>query len=293
MVRKAAMKNPQSSLHYLRGFLDHLVLHEGTLESSDCFLRVFSKHQFDECYHLAAQSFVAEKLSEGAGTLHTNIAGVQHILSAMLGTQSECRMYFAGSSEMFGDVESSPQSEATPFQPRNPYGISKVAGYHLMRCFREQHGMFAACGILYNHESPRRGEAFVTQKIARAVARIKLGQIDQVSLGNLDATRDWGSAEDYTQAMWLMLQQKKPDDFVIATGVAHTVRDLCQFAFESQGLDCREHVVTDEALVRKQESVPLVGDASKAAETLGWKPQKDLRAIMREMVEAELERASS
>ncbi|HEY0082729.1 MAG TPA: GDP-mannose 4,6-dehydratase, partial [Pyrinomonadaceae bacterium] len=204
----------------------------------------------------------------------------------------ECRFYFAGSSEMFGKVAETPQRETTRFHPRSPYGISKVAGFDLTRNYREAYGMFCASGILFNHESPRRGYEFVTRKITSTAARIKLGLADELRLGNLDAQRDWGHARDYVRAMYLMLQQDEADDFVVATGETHTVREFCQRAFAEVGLDYEQYVRVDERFLRPAEVDILVGDATKARERLGWEPQYTFAQMIKEMVEADLQAAA-
>lgn len=241
--------------------------------------------QPDECYHLAAQTVVnGEELS----TVQVNVSGTLHVLEALRRERPGCRLFIAGSSEMFGNVSVSPQNEATPFCPRNVYGVSKVAAWQLMRVYREQHGLFACCGILYNHESPRRGEQFVTRKITRAAARIKLGRESGLALGNLDAVRDWGHARDYVRAMWLMLQQPAPDDYVIATGLGRTVRDFVEAAFTAVGLDWQPYVRVAPEFYRPLEAVPFVGDAQKARQALGWSPETTLEELVAEMVEADL-----
>ena len=240
----------------------------------------------DECYHLAAQTVVnGEELS----TVQVNVSGTLHVLEALRRERPECRLFLAGSSEMFGKVEVSPQSEATPFRPRNVYGVSKLAAWQLMRVYREQHGLFACCGILYNHESPRRGEQFVTRKITRAAAGIKLGQQSELALGNLDAVRDWGHARDYVRAMWLMLQQPEPEDYVLATGHGRTVRDFVQAAFAAVDLDWSRYVRVAPEFYRPLEDVPFVGDAEKARRLLGWSPETTLEELVAEMVASDLQ----
>jgi GDPmannose 4,6-dehydratase len=245
----------------------------------------------DECYHLAAQSFVSYSFDDEFSTINTNINGTHFVLSALKDLAPECRLYFAGSSEMFGNAPQSPQNEDTPFNPRSPYGISKVAGLHLTRSYREAYGMFAVIGILFNHESERRGYEFVTRKISSTVAKIKRGLASELALGNLDARRDWGYAPEYVRAMWTMLQQDHPDDYVIASGVSHSVREFVAKAFEVVGLPWERYVKTDERLYRPTEINELRGDASKAQRRLGWSPNLRFEQVVETMVEADLSRA--
>jgi len=266
-----------------------VTLHPASLESYPSIFHVLSKHNFDECYHLAAQSFVAESFADGFSTMNTNINGTHYMLAALRELQPGCRFYFAGSSEMFGKVREAPQNEETSFHPRSPYGISKVAGFDLTRNYREAYGMYCVSGILFNHESPRRGFEFVTRKITSTVARIKLGLASELRLGNLEAQRDWGHATDYVRAMHLMLQQPAPDDYVIATGKTHSVRDFCASAFQLVGLDWEKHVVVDDKFYRPAEVDLLVGDSSKARQALGWKPTYCFDELVRDMVNADLE----
>jgi len=223
--------------------------------------------------------------------MNTNINGTHHILAALRELQPRCRFYFAGSSEMFGKVADVPQTEATRFHPRSPYGISKVAGFELTRNYREAYEMFCVSGILFNHESPRRGHEFVTRKITSTVARIKLGLADELRLGNLEARRDWGHARDYVRAMRLMLQQAEPDDYVVATGETHTVREFCELAFARAGLDYRDFVKIDERFYRPAEVDLLIGDSSKAREALGWEPRYSFGQLVDEMVDEDLRAA--
>jgi GDPmannose 4,6-dehydratase len=288
LVRRVALEVPQHRFRRLSSILDRVQLHTASLESYPSIFHVISQHQFDECYHLGAQSFVAESFADGFSTMDMNVNGAHYMLAALQQLQPRCRFYFAGSSEMFGRVRESPQNELTPFQPRSPYGISKVAGYYLTLNYRESHGMYACSGILFNHESPRRSHEFVTRKISSSVAKIKHGLATEVRLGNLDAVRDWGHAKDYVRAMHLMLQQDTPDDFVIATGRPHSVRELCEAAFAAADLDYQDYVVIDERLFRPAEALPLIGDASKVKRVLGWEPTVRFEDLVREMVEADL-----
>src|SRR5438034_1290676 len=269
LVRRVALEDPQRRFNRIAHLLDKLILHPASLESYPSIFHVISREQFDECYHLAAQSFVAESFADGFSTMNTNINGTHHVLAALHELRPQCRFYFAGSSEMFGKVFETPQSEDTPFHPRSPYGISKVAGFDLTRNYREAYGLHASSGILFNHESPRRGYEFVTRKITAGIAAILAGKAHELRIGNLDARRDWGYAPDYVEAMWLMLQQDAPDDYVVATGKTHSVREFCEMAFALAGLDYREHVVTDPDLYRPAEVDTLSGDAAKAHRVLG------------------------
>ena len=288
LVRRVALEDPQRRFNRIQHLLDRITVHPASLESYPSLFRVVSQHPFDECYHLASQSFVAESFADGFSTMNTNINGTHYMLAALRELQPQCRFYFAGSSEMFGKVREVPQTETTPFHPRSPYGISKVAGFDLTRNYREAYGMFCVSGILFNHESPRRGFEFVTRKITSGVARIKCGLQDVIRLGNLEAHRDWGHAKDYVRAMHLMLQRDEPDDFVVATGESHTVRECCELAFGEAGLDYREYVVQDEQFYRPAEVESLIGDASKARTELGWAPEFDFRALVEDMVRNDL-----
>ncbi len=288
LVRRVAMEDPQHRFNRIAHLLDRLSLHPASMESYPSIFNIISRNQFDECYHLAAQSFVAESFADGFSTMNTNINGTHYLLAALRELQPQCRFYFAGSSEMFGKVREVPQSETTVFHPRSPYGISKVAGFDLTRNYREAYGMYCAGGILFNHESPRRGHEFVTRKITSTAARVKAGLATELRLGNLEAKRDWGHAADYVVAMHLMLQQTEPDDFVIATGETHTVGEFCERAFSKLDLDYRDFVKIDEKFYRPAEVDLLVGDASKARSVLGWKPARNFEQLVDEMVEADV-----
>ncbi len=290
VVRRVAIEDPEHRLWRILHLKDRLHLHAASLESLPSIYRVFQAVKPDECYHLAAQSFVAYSFEDEFSTLNANINGTHHVLAALRDCTPECRFYFAASSEMFGKVEEVPQTEQTPFHPRSAYGISKVAGFHLTRNYREAYGIRAACGILYNHESPRRGFEFVTRKITSHVARIKLGLAKEVRLGNLDARRDWGHAREYVRAMWLMLQQDEPEDYVIATGEQHTVREFAEIAFAHLGLDYHDHVVVDPQFLRPADVETLLGNASKAKKKLGWTYGVTFKELAREMVETDLAR---
>ncbi len=289
LIRRVALEAPHRRLGRIEHLLDKLILHPASMESYPSLFHVMSKHDFDECYHLAAQSFVAESFADGFSTMSTNIDGTHYLLAALRELRPRCRFYFAGSSEMFGKVRESPQNEQTPFHPRSPYGISKVAGFHLTVNYREAYGMFCSNGILFNHEGPRRGYEFVTRKITSTVARIKYGLASELLLGNLEAKRDWGHAADFVRAMHLMLQQPEPGDFVIATGITHSVREFCERAFAEVDLDYRDYVKTDEQFYRPADVDLLLGDSSKARTVLGWTPRYTFSELVREMVKSDLE----
>lgn len=293
LVRRVALEDPERRFTRIAHLVDRIQLHAASLESYPSIFNVVSRYNFDECYHLAAQSFVAESFSDGFSTMNTNINGTHYVLAALRELRPECRFYFAGSSEMFGKAREVPQNETTPFHPRSPYGISKVAGFELTRNYREAYGMYCASGILFNHESPRRGFEFVTRKITSTAARIKLGLAAELRLGNLEAQRDWGHARDYVRAMHLMLQQPDPDDYVVATGKTHSVRDFCANAFQLVGLDWERYVVIDEKFQRPAEVDLLVGDSTKARATLGWLPTYDFDELIQDMVKADLKAAES
>ena len=289
LVRRVALEQPDQRLGRVAHLADRLILHAGSLESYPSLFQVLSRCPIDECYHLAAQSFVAESFADGFSTMNTNSNGTHYMLAALRELQPQCRFYFAGSSEMFGKVRETPQRESTPFHPRSPYGISKVAGYYLTVNYREAHQMFCSAGMLFNHESPRRGYEFVTRKITHNVARIKCGLASELRLGNLEARRDWGHAADYVRAMHAMLQQDEPDDFVVATGHTHSVREFCELAFAEAGLDYREFVKEDPRFFRPAEVEALVGDAVKARQVLGWQPRYSFPQLIGEMVAHDLQ----
>ena len=293
IVRRVAIEDPRHRLWRIGHLLDDLRLSAASLESFASIFSVIEKVKPDECYHLAAQSFVSYSFEDEFSTLETNISGTQHVLAALHRTHPACRFYFAGSSEMFGKVAETPQREETRFHPRSPYGISKVTGFELTRNYREAYGMHASSGILFNHESPRRGYEFVTRKITSGVARIARGRQETIRLGNLDARRDWGFAGDYVKAMWRMLQQPDPDDYVIATGETHSVREFLEAAFGRVKLNWRDHVETDPQFYRPAEVELLVGDASKAKKILGWTPSVRFKELVAMMVDADLEREES
>ncbi len=288
IVRRVAIEDPVHRLWRIFDIKDQLKLHAASLESYPSIYKVFQEVQPDECYHLAAQSFVAYSFEDEFSTLNANINGTHFVLSALKEVAPACRFYFAASSEMFGKVAETPQSECTIFHPRSAYGISKVAGFHLTQNYREAYGLKTTSGILYNHESPRRGFEFVTRKITSHAARIKLGLAKELRLGNLDAKRDWGHARDYVRAMWLMLQRDEPNDYVIASGEQHTVREFAEAAFSDIGLDYRDHVVIDPQFLRPSEVETLLGDCSKAKRELKWSPAVSFKELVQEMVQSDV-----
>ena len=280
------------SLERLADIADQIQLHHGDLLDELSVLRLLEKTEATEVYNLAAQSFVPISWEEPVHTGDVTALGVTRLLEAIRQVNPQIKMYQASSSEMFGKVQETPQTETTPFWPRSPYGVAKVYGYWITVNYRESYDMFACNGILFNHESPLRGKEFVTRKITDAVARIKLGVQTQLGLGNLDAYRDWGFAGDYVNAMWLMLQQETPDDYVISTGEQHSVREFCDIAFASVGLKTKDHVVTDPRFFRPAEVNTLLGDSSKAQSKLGWQRKIDFQQLITMMVEADLQRVA-
>jgi GDPmannose 4,6-dehydratase len=287
MVRRVALEDPTHRLRRISHILDRVHLHSGSLESFPSVYQILSRVQPSECYHLAAQSFVSYSFDDEFSTLNTNINGTHYLLAALKEITPECRFYFAGSSEMFGKVQEIPQVETTRFHPRSAYGISKVAGFDITRNYREAYGMHASSGILFNHESPRRGFEFVTRKITSGVAQIKAGKASELRLGNLDAKRDWGHAADYVDAMWRMLQQEQPDDYVVATGETHSVREFVEMAFGRAGLDYREYVKIDPQFYRPAEVDLLIGSPAKARERLGWNFTTSFPELVRQMVDSD------
>jgi GDPmannose 4,6-dehydratase len=271
---------------------DRVTLLPGDLLDQLSLIRVLERVRPAELYNLAAMSFVPASWDQPMLTGEFNSQGVTRVLEAVRVVDPSIRVYQASSSEMFGKVREVPQRETTPFYPRSPYGVSKVFAHYITVNYRESYGLFAVSGILFNHESPRRGLEFVTRKVSDGVARIKLGQAHELRLGNLAAQRDWGYAGDYVRAMWQMLQQPEADDYVIATGQSHSVQDLVEIAFGHAGLDWRKHVVQDPAFFRPAEVDHLIGDASKAREQLGWTPSVDFAGLVTMMVDADLERRS-
>ena len=292
IVRRVALEDPTHHLWRLLPIADQLNLHSGTLESFPALYKIIREVQPDECYHLASQSFVSISFEDEFSTMQTNINGTHYLLAAIKDTSPECRFYFAGSSEMFGKVEETPQKETTRFHPRSVYGITKVAGFELTRNYREAYDLFACTGILFNHESPRRGYEFVTRKISSTAARIKLGLEKELRLGNIDAKRDWGFSGEYVQMMHSMLQQDNPDDFVIGTGETHSVREFMKIVFEELKMNYEDYVVIDPRFYRPAEVEILVADPSKAREKLGWQPKVTFEELALSMVKSDFENFS-
>jgi GDPmannose 4,6-dehydratase len=288
IVKSISLEDPNNKPRYLKNCKDNLVLHAVSLNNQLGLIKIINKVKPDEFYHLAASSFVNYTFDNDINVIDTNFYSTYFLLSILKDNVPECKIFFAGSSEMFGHVLESPQNENTPFNPRSLYGISKLASYHLMRNYREQYDMFCCTGILYNHESPRRSFEYVTRKITSSVARIKLGLLNKLALGTLEPLRDWGYAPAYVKAMWLMLQQKFPTDYVLATGITHSVREFVEYAFYYVGLDYRDYVVYDEKFYRPVEKIPLCGDSSKAYSDLKWQNTKSLKEIIQEMVDHDL-----
>ena len=289
IVRRVALEDATHRLWRLRNILKDLTLHAASLESYASLFKIVQKVKPDELYHLAAQSYVVYSFEDEFSTLNTNINGTHYILSAAKEFSKNLKFYFAGSSEMFGKVKQIPQDESTPFHPRSPYGISKTAGHYLTRNYREAYKLHASTGILFNHESPRRGFEFVTRKISFAIARIKKGLQKKLKLGNMKAKRDWGHAQDYVKAMWSMLQQDIPGDYVVGTGIEHSVEDFAKKAFAHVGLNYKDYVVIDNNLIRPAEVDILLANYSKAKKILKWEPKVSFDNLIIGMVESDLE----
>ncbi len=289
LVRRVASEDSNHRLWRLRHLLNKITLHPASLESYASMAKIIQRIKPTEVYHLGAQSYIDYSFRDEFSTLNTNINGTHYILSALKEFSPKTKFYFAASSEMYGKVRQVPQTEKTPFYPRSVYGISKVAGFDLTRNYRDAYNMFCCSGILFNHESPRRGFEFVTRKITHAVARIKFGLQKDLKLGNMDAKRDWGHAEDYIEAMWLMLNKKKPDDYVISTGVQYSVKDFAKLAFNLVDLDYKKYVKVEKKLYRPSEVDSLLGDCKKAKRELKWKPKYNFKKLVEDMVRSDLE----
>ena len=293
IVRRVALEDEIHRLWRIRKILKDVNLHAGSLESYASLFNIILKIKPNEVYHLAAQSYVGYSFEDEFSTLNININGTHYLLSAVKEfISSKVKFYFAGSSEMFGKVKIIPQNEDTPFNPRSSYGVSKVAAFHMVKNYREAYKLHASSGILFNHESPRRGFEFVTRKISNAVAKIKKGSKEKLKLGNINAKRDWGHAKDYVEAMWLMLQKDNPEDYVIGTGKEHSVEDFAKKAFAHVGLNYKDHIVIDKQLMRPAEVDTLLADYTKAKKNLNWKPKISFDDLVITMVENDLENIS-
>ena len=289
LIRRVAAEDKTHRLWRLKNILNKITLHAASLESYASIVKIIQKIKPKEVYHLGAQSYIDYAFKDEFSTINTNINGTHFILSAIRDFSPKTKFYFAASSEMFGKVQQIPQTEKTPFYPRSTYGISKVAGFDLTRNYREAYNLFCCSGILFNHESPRRGFEFVTRKITHAVARIKYGLQKDLKLGNMDARRDWGHAEDYVRAMWLMLNRRSPEDFVISFGKQYSVRDFAKLAFKFVDLDYKKFVKVDKSLQRPSDVQYLLGNCSKARRILKWKPKYNFEGLVKDMVKADLE----
>ena len=284
IVRRVALEDPGHYMWRILHLLEKLNLHSGALESFPPLYKIFRDVKPDECYHLAAQSFVSTSFEDEFSTMQNNINGTHFILAALKDSCPGCHFYFAGSSEMFGKVDETPQSEGTRFYPRSVYGITKVAGFELTRNYRENYDLFSCTGIMFNHESPRRGFEFVTRKISSTAAKIKLGIESELRLGNIDAKRDWGFSGEYVKMMYKMLQQEKPEDFVIGTGKIHTVLEFIKVVFEELELNFEEYLVVDPFFFRHDESTTLIADTQKAKKKLGWNPKVSFEELALMMI---------
>ena len=288
-IRRSSLESREKLTNILP-IENKIVLHPVMLDNHLSVYKLIQAVRPDECYHLAASSFVSYSFEDETSIIETNFNSTHYLLSCLRELTPDCRFYFAGSSEMIGNAVSAPQDETTPFQPRSIYGISKLASYHVVKNYRDHHGMFACTGITYNHESVRRGRAFVTRKVTTEVAKIALGKETYLELGNIDACRDWGYAPEYVEAMWLMLQNPAgPNDYVIATGQLHSVRELLQIAFASVGLKYEPYVRLNKEFFRPGEKVPLVGNAARIRRDLGWQPRISFEQMIRDMVRQDLQ----
>ena len=288
IVRKETLENTEK-LCNIDAVLDQLILHEGCLADRHSLYKIFSKVKPDECYHLAASSFVSYSFDDEFFIMNNNFNSTHYLLSTIVEVNSKCKFFFAGSSEMFGEPSVTPQTETTPFNPKSMYGISKVSSYYLIKNYREKEKLFACTGIMYNHESPRRGKHFVTKKIIASAVRIKKGLQNEIYLGNLDAKRDWGYAPSYVNAIWMMLQHDVPDDYIIATGKLHSVREFLEIVFTYLDLDFQKYVKHDSQFFRASELIPLCGNSAKAQEHLGWHNMTPFKEMVKNMIDVELD----
>ena len=288
LIRRVALEDKTHRYWRIKNIIDDLHIHHGSLESYASIVKIVQKIKPTEIYHLGAQSYIDYAFKDEFSTINTNVNGTHFILAAIRDFSPKSKFYFAGSSEMFGKVQETPQSEKTIFYPRSNYGISKVTGFDLTRNYREAYNLFCCSGILFNHESPRRGFEFVTRKISHTVARIKCGLENRLELGNINSKRDWGHAKDYVEAMWMMLQRNKPDDFVIGTGKQYSVEDFAKLAFELVGLNYKKYLVVKDNLKRPAEVDTLLANPSKAKKLLGWKPKVTFKELVKDMVNSDL-----
>jgi len=288
-VRRTTLEN-RNKLVYLSNIIDDISLHPCSIEEHLAIYKLMRSVQPDECYHLAAQSFVDYSFENDSSIMETNFNSTLFLLGSIRELCPDCKFYFAGSSEMFGNPDESPQTENTKFNPKSLYGISKLASYYIVNNYRSQHGIFACTGIAYNHESPRRGHEFVTRKISSGLAKIFTKKLDKLELGNIDTVRDWGYAPDYVKGMWMMLQKSDgPKDYILATGIPHTVRDFLTIAFETLGLDYENHIQINKKFFRQSEKIPLIGDPSSINNDLGWKNTTSFKDMVKEMIYSDLE----
>ena len=287
IVRRESFEDDEKLIN-IKNIKDQLILHEGSLSDHLTTYKIFSNVMPDECYHLSASSFVNYSFNDEFETMSNNFNSTHYLLSTIREVKKDCKFYFAGSSEMFGEPNVSPQTEETPFNPKSIYGISKVSSHYLLKNYREKENIFACTGIMYNHESPRRGSQFVTKKIISSAVKIKLGLQDKLHLGNIEAKRDWGYSPDYVKAMWEILQADKPDDFIIATGKLHTVREFLDITFLDLDLDYKDYVEVDPKFFRASEHNPLCGNPSKIKNIIGWENTKSLEDIIKEMIDNEM-----
>lgn len=288
IVRRSDLHSPRETCPNIMHLMDKITLHAGSLDNYLSVASIIESVRPDECYHFSAQSFVYLSPEDVSETFRMNIEGTYFLLQALITGAPKCKFYFSGSSEMFGNAHESPQNEKTSFFPRSAYGVSKLAGYHFMRILREEKGFFGCGGICFNHESPRRGHAFVTRKITSTIAKIVNGSNEKLKLGNLDSRRDWGYSPDYVRAMWLMLQQSKPDDYVISSGEIHTVQEFVEEAFKVAKLNWKDYVESDKDLIRPAEKIILKGNSEKAHRVLKWKPTVSFKEMVKIMVEADI-----